>query len=66
MLRSGIEMKRRIHAKPVGKTRRALPKRRSAAAAVLPKFKAKVVPDRRRKALESRLGREARAAIRDD
>ena len=42
------------------RAKRTLPKRRSPAAAVLPKFKAKIVPDRRRKAAERRHAREAR------
>ena len=42
------------------------PRRRSPAAAVLPKFKPKRIPDRRRKAEERRAEREARLVERDD
>jgi hypothetical protein len=44
--------------------RRKPPKRRSPAAALLPKFKPKVVPDRRRKATQALHRREAQEASR--
>jgi hypothetical protein len=47
------------------RAKKKLPKRRSPAAAVLPQFKAKIVPDRRRKTAEQRQRSEARKALAD-
>jgi hypothetical protein len=51
---------------PRSRRTRKPPRRRSPAAAALPKFKPKRIPDRRRKAEERRARREARHGEHDD